>query len=90
MDNKALIDNISRNTKRSKENIEDLMDAFTDVITSALRDGDSIAIPSIGTLETKLRKERIMVHPSTGERLCVPPKVTVAFKPSTTLKQKLK
>ena len=36
------------------------------------------------------RLERIMVNPSTGQRMLVPPKLVLGFKPSTTWKDKLK
>ncbi|MDE7510193.1 MAG: HU family DNA-binding protein, partial [Muribaculaceae bacterium] len=39
--------------------------------------------------ETKKRKERLTVHPATGRRLLVPPKLVVNFKPSGVMKSNL-
>lgn len=90
MDNKTIIDTIAQSTGRSKENISDLMDALIDVLTSALKDGDSVSVPVLGTFETKLKGERITIHPTNGKKLMIPPKITINFKPSTTLKNRIR
>jgi nucleoid DNA-binding protein len=51
---------------------------------------DSVQVPGFGTFEPKKRDERVMVHPSTGKRMLVPPKVVVGFKISNVLKAKIK
>ncbi len=45
----------------------------------------------ISTLaETKKKMERVIVNPSTGQRMLVPPKLVLSFKPNQTWKDKLK
>ena len=39
-----------------------------------------------GTFEVKKRLERVMVNPSTGLRMLVPPKLVLNFKPAATIK----
>ncbi len=90
MDNKTLVDIISQNTSSSKDDISSLVEALTQVVSEALQDGDTVAIPSLGNFEPKMRMERVAVHPSSGKKLLIPPKLTLAFKPSSTLKQKLR
>lgn len=90
MDNKTLTDIISQNTSLSKEDIASLVEALTVVVAESLQEGDTIAVPSLGNFEPKMRLERIAMHPSSGKKLLVPPKLTLAFKPSSTLKQKLR
>ena len=51
---------------------------------------DSVVVPGFGTFEPKKRNERVMIHPSTGKRMLVPPKVVLGFKVSNVLKAKLK
>ena len=38
----------------------------------------------------KKRMERIVVNPSTGMRMLVPPKLVLGFKPNASIKEKLK
>ncbi|MDE5673785.1 MAG: HU family DNA-binding protein, partial [Muribaculaceae bacterium] len=51
-------------------------------------DLDSISVPSFGTFEPRKRLERVALHPASGKRLLVPPKIVLTFKPSVLLKQK--
>jgi hypothetical protein len=90
MDNKTLIDTIAGKIGKSREEVMEMTDALGIVIADTIKDGDTIAIPSVGTFEPKLRAERIAVHPSSGKRLLVPPKLSIYFKPSTLLKQKIR
>lgn len=90
MDTKSLIDSISENTENNKEETSRLMNLFIEIVSDTLKEGDIISIPSIGNFETKLRSERYAVHPSTGKKLLVPPKLSVIFKPSNIFKQKIR
>ena len=48
-----------------------------DTIISAMgrqfENGDVVQIPSFGQFEVKKHKERVMVNPTTGKRMLVPP-----------------
>ena len=49
-----------------------------------------MSVPDFGTFELKKRMERIVVNPSTGQRMLVPPKIVLNFKPATSVKNKMK
>jgi DNA-binding protein HU-beta/integration host factor subunit alpha len=49
-----------------------------------------VLIPAFGTFEVKKKLERIMVNPSTGQRMLVPPKLVLTFKPNGTWKERIK
>ena len=49
-----------------------------------------ISLQSFGTFEIKKRLERISVNPTTKQRLLIPPKLALTFKPSYGLKEKFK
>lgn len=90
MDNKELVERLSAKLGRNKSDINKLLDAFTSVLRSKSCELDSIAIPSFGTFEAKKKNERVVVNPSSGKRMLVPPKITLNFKVSNVLKSKLK
>ena len=90
MDNKKLINTVAKNLGRKPEDVGKLLDAFVGVLTARCSDMDSVHVPGFGSFEPKKRDERVMVHPSTGKRMLVPPKVVVGFKVSNVLKTKLK
>ena len=57
---------------------------------SHLEEGDSIQINNFGTFEVKKRLERIVVNPGTQQRMLVPPKLIINFKPVAAIKENLK
>ena len=52
--------------------------------------GENVSLSGFGTFEVKKRMERVVVNPSTGLRMLVPPKLVLAFKPNASVKGKLK
>ena len=55
-----------------------------------LQKGNTVNIQDFGTFEVKKKMERISVIPSTQQRVLVPPKLTLTFKPASSLKEKVK
>jgi DNA-binding protein HU-beta/integration host factor subunit alpha len=56
----------------------------------SFQEGNSVAVQNFGSFEVKKKMERIMVNPTTGQRMLVPPKLTLNFKISPTWKGELK
>jgi DNA-binding protein HU-beta len=66
------------------------LDDLLSVITTELANGHVISITNFGNFEVKKRNERISVHPVTGKRMLLPPKMVVKFKPSVSFNKKIK
>ena len=90
MDNKKLVETVAKNLGRSTDDVNKLIDAFAGILRTRCGEMDSVVVPGFGTFEPKKRNERVMVHPSSGRRMLVPPKVVMGFKVSNVLKAKLK
>ena len=90
MDNKKLVETVAANLGRSDEDVSKLLEALAGVLRTRCGEMDCVYVPGFGTFEPKKRNERVMVHPSTGRRMLVPPKIVVGFKVSNVLKTKLK
>lgn len=90
MDNKKLVETIAANLGRSTEDVSKLLEAFASVLRTRCSEMDEVQVPGFGTFEPKKRDERVMLHPTSGRRMLVPPKVVVGFKVSNVLKTKLK
>ena len=90
MDNKKLVETVAKNLGRSTDDVNKLIDAFAGILRTRCGEMDSVVVPGFGTCEPKKRNERVMVHPSSGRRMLVPPKVVMGFKVSNVLKAKLK
>ena len=85
-----LITALSKRLQLNKAEVEKRMDDTTAVITGELAKNNIVSIVNFGTLEAKKRMERVSVHPNTGKKLLVPPKMVVKYKASTSLNKKLK
>ncbi|MBR7012441.1 MAG: HU family DNA-binding protein [Muribaculaceae bacterium] len=90
MENKKLVETVATNLGRTTEDVNKLLEALANVLRTRCSELDSVFVPGFGTFEPKKRNERVMVHPSSGKRMLVPPKVVVGFKVSRVLKAKLK
>jgi len=87
---KDFIEKIRQNVSTNGEKTTELVEMTTSILAKILSEGDSIAIKGFGSFEVKKKEERISVNPSTGNRWMIPPKLVTAFKPGTTMKEKLK
>ena len=65
-----------------------MIETFSKALSEKLEEGDSFAIQNFGNFEIKKKLERIIVSPTTKQRMLVPPKLIIAFKASNTLKDK--
>jgi DNA-binding protein HU-beta len=59
-------------------------------MTQELQDGNSVLIPDFGTFDVRKKMERISVNPTTKQRVLIPPKLALIFKPTSSLKEKIK
>ncbi len=89
MDNRTLINYIASATETSEEDVGNIISDFCKVLGERCVDMDSVIIPGFGQFEARKRKERIMIHPASGQRMMVPPKLVLSFKPSGILKSKI-
>ena len=90
MNNKEYISELSRKCGFSQENTQKLIRCVIEAMASKFDAGEDVIVPNFGVFELKKRMERIVVKPSTGQRMLVPPKIVVNFKPSQSVKDLLK
>ena len=90
MNNKEFIAELAERTGYSAKDTQKLVNTLIDAMGDAIQEDNSILVPNFGVFETKKKMERVMVNPSTGQRMLVPPKLVLNFKPNQTWKDKLK
>lgn len=88
MNNKEFISQLATRTGYTVKDTTALMAALTTEMAAQLEEENSINIFGFGSFEVKKKLERVVINPSTKQRMLVPPKMTLSFKPSTTLKEK--
>lgn len=90
MNNKEFIAELAERTGYSPRDVQKLVNNLADAMGDAFQEDNAVLVPNFGLFETKKKMERIMVNPSTGQRMLVPPKLVLGFKPNQTWKDKLK
>ena len=90
MNNKDFIHQLSLRLDISQEEVQSIMNKTIDIMGDIFQEGDSIQMPNFGTFEVKKRMERVVVNPGTKQRMLVPPKLVLGFKPVASIKEKLK
>ena len=90
MNNKEFKAELAERTGYSPKDTQKLASNLIDAMGDAFQEDNSVLVSNFGVFETKKKMERIMVNPSTGQRMLVPPKLVLSFKPNQTWKDKLK
>ena len=90
MNNKEFIAQLAERTGYSSKDTQRLVNNIISAMGKAFQEDNAVQVPNFGTFEAKKKLERIIVNPSTGQRMLVPPKLVLNFKPNQTWKDKLK
>lgn len=90
MNNKEFISALSRKTGYKIDDTQRMIRSAVSIVTETLVDGDSVMMSKLGTFDVKKRLERVIVNPSSGQRMLVPPKLVVNFKPVSSAKDRVK
>jgi DNA-binding protein HU-beta len=89
LNNKEFISEFSRKLGYSNKDATRLVSSVLSIMTQELQDGNTIGIQGFGSFEVKKKLERVSVNPVTQQRLLIPPKLVLSFKPGITLKRQI-
>lgn len=90
MNNKEFIAQLAAKTGYTQADTQQMVRTLVAQMGAYLEEGDSLQINNFGTFEVKKRLERIVVNPGTQQRMLVPPKLILNFKPVAAIKENLK
>lgn len=90
MNNKEFIAALSKRAGYKTTDTQKIVQDVIGAMSTNFEEGEPVSIPGFGTFEVKKRLERVMVNPSTGQRMLVPPKLVLNFKPILSVKEKIK
>ena len=89
MTNKEFIIDLAGRTNKTQKEVSSLVNATISAIIGELTEENSVAITGFGSFDVKKKLEKVLVNPITKQRMLVPPKMVVSFKPNTSLKSKI-
>ncbi|WP_212113334.1 HU family DNA-binding protein [Candidatus Shikimatogenerans silvanidophilus] len=78
-----LINILSKKTDISKTITKNFLDNFISIIINSISKKEKVSIIDFGTFLFNKRKERYGVNPKTGEKIKIPAKNVVKFKPGS-------
>jgi len=90
VNNKEFINALSAHLGLTGKEVQKLTKTFTAELANKLEEGRTLTVQGFGNFEVKKKLERVVVSPNTKQRMLVPPKLVLGFKPSPILKDKLK
>ena len=90
MNNKDFTSELSKRLGYTLKDTSELISSLHSGMTQQLEEGNVVAIQGFGTFEVRKKAERISVSPTTKQRMLVPPKLVLTYRPSTLLKEKFK
>lgn len=90
MNNKEFISELSEQSGYTREDTQRLAKSLVEAMMADFERGEAVAIAGFGSFEVKKRMERVLVNPSTGKKMLVPPKLVLGFKPVSSVKELLK
>lgn len=90
MNNKEFIAFLSEKNGTSTRLTAELTNALVAEVSAQLEEENTVSIAGFGAFEVKKKLERVLVNPATKQRMLVPPKIVVNFKPNNALKDKAK
>lgn len=89
MNNKEFIGELATKLDMSNKDVQSMISDFITEFSEQLEDDNTLSIQGFGSFEVKKKLERVVVNPVTKQRMLVPPKLVLGFKPSAVLKDKL-
>jgi len=82
-----LINKLSKDMNITKQEAENGVNIFFEALKEAIKKGEEIELRGFGSFRIRKREPRSGRNPRTGERVRVPAKKVIYFKPSKILKQ---
>ena len=90
MNNKEFTYELAERLGYTIKDTSELIGSLLSSMTQELEEGNVIAVQGFGSFEVKKKAERISINPASKQRMLVPPKLVLSYRPSNTLKDKFK
>ncbi|MBR3357083.1 MAG: HU family DNA-binding protein [Solobacterium sp.] len=80
---------LSERHNLTKKESNEIIVLIFDLISQSLSEGDTVDIKKFGKFSVKERPARLGINPKTLEKIQIPDRKVLVFKPSSTLKNKI-
>ncbi len=90
MNNKEFISFLSQQTGYNQADTQRMVNTIVEAMGNGLQENEGVQVTNFGTFEVKKKMERIMTNPATQQRMLIPPKLVLTFKPNAAWKERLR
>ena len=90
MNNREFISALASKMGMNVGDTQKMMNDTIDEMVKQFDEGNELFFHGFGTFEVKKRMERIIINPNTRQRLLVPPKLVLGFRPTASVRKVLK
>jgi DNA-binding protein HU-beta len=87
MNKSELVSFMAKEAEVTKSDALNILDAFIEGVTSALKSGDSVTLVGFGTFQVKERSAREGRNPKTGDTIQIAASIVPSFKAGKSLKE---
>lgn len=88
MNNKEFISALSQKEGLLQRDAQKMVSLLVAELSSQFENGNTLTIQNFGQFEVKKKLERVVVNPSSGQRMLVPPKLVLNFKAYPALRER--
>jgi len=89
MNKSSLIEAMATEAGLTKADAGRALDAFIKSVTKSLAKGEKVSLIGFGTFKTSERAARVGRNPMTNEKVDIPARTAVSFKPGAALKEEV-
>ncbi|MDR0555573.1 MAG: HU family DNA-binding protein [Holosporaceae bacterium] len=86
MNKSELIDAVARDSGLTKSDSEKALNSMVSAVEYALKEGEDVTLVGFGSFSVKKTAGRSGRNFRTGDPICIPPRMSVRFKPGKNLK----
>ena len=90
MNNKEFTSELAERLGYTIKDTSELIGSLLSDMIQELEEGNVVGVQGFGSFEVKKKAERISINPASKQRMLVPPKLVLSYRPSNTLKDKFK
>ena len=84
-----IIDSLAKKTDLTKKDVENVYNATFELIKDELAKGNDVAVSGFGAFKVAKRAARTGLNPQTKEKIKIPARKAVTFKPGKALKEEV-
>ncbi|RMD85787.1 MAG: HU family DNA-binding protein [Candidatus Dadabacteria bacterium] len=82
-----LVEKLADATGLSKQQANQVLEALVEIVVGAVKKGDPVKIPGLGTFKKRVTKARTGRNPQTGEEIKIPARTKAAFTVAKSFKE---